>query len=284
MGKVYRSNQKAVPRSVRKLFDEHLEHEHHLELAFQMKTVQKDGRVLTTGIGNRSKADRCDELIPPEAWDLENYLKNPIFLLEHDRDKPIGYCTSIEAKKDVGLVYEAIIGDSDLADLTDDQKKARSLLKQNILRMNSVGFIPHVIEYDEDLDLIRYIKVELLEISLVAIPMQQDSAVTSVKSRGHDMSKKKEEGDTTEPKPEMEAVMSALGEVKDMCGKIMSALDSMKSANPPKEGEDEEEAKKLKAELATSKAALATLQKTHDELVKESEELLKTLEETDAGE
>ena len=285
MGRIYRSTDKGLPSDLKAIFKQLTSEPIHRTIPNEgvKKAFEKKEKLFIQGVANMAVADRCNEIIPPEAWDLENFKKNPIILLEHRRDQPIGTAESFEATK-AGLEYEAIIGDTDATeDLTADQIKARSLLKQGILRMNSVGFIPHVIEYDEDEDLIRYVEVELLEISIVAIPMQQDSAITSVKAWRKSMAtngKKKEEGQSEDNKPTAEDVAKLMGENLEVSKEILKVCKALTDLIKPGEGEgegdqgDDEEGKKLKEENAALKTQVGDLTKK----LKESDDKYKELE------
>lgn len=189
MGKVYRSADRRLPSDIRRKFGEYLGHEIIRPFAFQQQPLAKaysvDEAMDVEGIANFAEGDRWGEVIDPAAWPkrLGNYRRNPIILREHRRELAVGICTDISVKGD-GLYYRATVGDPKLAPLTECQLETRSLLAQTILRSNSVGFKPFEIEWDEENDLLRYTDVELLEISIVAIPMQQDSLITSVKDAG----------------------------------------------------------------------------------------------------
>ncbi len=184
MGKIFRSTQKKLPKEIRRSFDQFIGQKVFRPFEFKAaasKAFDPEAEMIVEGIANLAEPDRWGEVILPDAWNLELFKKNPIMLYEHWRENAIGTALSVEIRKD-GLYYKARIGDPKVAPLTPTQIHVRSLLAQGILRTNSVGFIPHVIEYDEDEDQLRYTDVELLEISIVAIPMQQDSVITSVKS------------------------------------------------------------------------------------------------------
>lgn len=133
-----------------------------------------------TGVANANIVDRVNEVLDPRGAVLVNYLKNPQILYNHDYSRPIGSATSVEIKED-GLHFAADIGRPDLAPLTEDQDKVRSLVAQGILQTVSVGFIPleyQSAEYDDSGELLKaavYTRWELLEISVVSVPCNSDS-------------------------------------------------------------------------------------------------------------
>ncbi len=122
--------------------------------------------------------------MPKACWDLKNYKKNPSICLDHrsfDSNYLVGKAINIEAQ-DEGLYFEAEIGDESKAELTPNQILARSLIKQGYLKALSVGFRGHEYNFDNKSEVLTYTKAELTEISLVTLPCQQDSFITSIKS------------------------------------------------------------------------------------------------------
>jgi HK97 family phage prohead protease len=197
---------------------------------------------------NKAEADRGNELMPKECWDLANFKLNPILLFNHDYSRPIGRVLTVEAT-DEGLKITAQIGDPEAGhDLTDDQRMVRSLAAQEILKSLSVGFIPYEYSWDEKTETLTYENVELLEISVVSIPMQQSSQFTSVKgaqgmSGANGKTKTDGQGDggsgdgavhedVKACKAGIEALSAKVDEVKAMCEKMQP-----KEEKPP-EGED----------------------------------------------
>ena len=225
--------------------------------------------VQISGIANATTVDRIGDLIPKDAWNLVNYLKNPVMLWEHCGKNPIGKVLKIEPRDD-GLYFEAEIG-SKVEEITEKQEEVISLLRQGILKSFSVGFIPRASERKDDIFLIK--DAELLEISLVSVPMNQDSLLTSIKSIENmdNDSKNKQpaiqqpanEGGTME---ELKAAVAALSEdVKGCVGKLDKICGKMFPAEEDKpeqetEGEQkpdlQQELTALKEELAATKTAL----------------------------
>ena len=135
------------------------------------------------GYGNVALPDRYNELMPQECWDLNNYFINPVICINHDTkdiNSLVGKATLVEARPE-GLYFEAEIG-VEGEDLTPSQETVVKLVRQGVLKTLSVGFIPHDYETDKKTGVLKYKKAELLEISLVTVPMQQNSVLTSVKA------------------------------------------------------------------------------------------------------
>jgi HK97 family phage prohead protease len=150
-------------------------------LPFTKKEFAADKPLVIEGYGNIAKPDRGGEVMPKECWDLANYLMNPILCRDHCWSKIVGIAEVVEAR-DEGLFVRGPIGIPTEFGFTEDQIETRSLVAQGFLRMMSVGFIPWQMLFDEEQDLIIHQKAELLEISLVSIPMQQESSFNIVKS------------------------------------------------------------------------------------------------------
>lgn len=144
-----------------------LKHSEHI--LFKATDTKNAGTVTIEGFANKAIVDRGNDIIDPDAFELDNYLKNPIMFFNHDPMLEIGAVTEI-AKTDEGLRIKAMISDSD----DDFTKRVRNNIKQGILKSLSVGFEP--LDMDENKDGVNVIKkAELMEISVVGIPCNQDS-------------------------------------------------------------------------------------------------------------
>lgn len=138
-----------------------------------VKSAQ-DGAVYIEGYANRKVIDRSDEIIESDAWALEDYKKNPVILYNHGMDAklgqtPVGKCEKIEPRDD-GLYIKAKVSSVDDPDI----KRVRELVKEGMLRAFSVGFSCKDSIMDEK-GIRRIKKADLFEISIVGVPMNQDS-------------------------------------------------------------------------------------------------------------
>lgn len=120
------------------------------------------------GMANTTSIDRDSDVVPMTVWEegIKNYLKNPIILAHHDPDDPIGRMEDYKIKPE-GLWVKARV--SAAAD------KTFSLIKDGVLTAFSIGFIIKDAIYDSITDLFIIKELELLEISVVSIPCNQDS-------------------------------------------------------------------------------------------------------------
>ncbi len=148
------------------------------ELNVKAKKAPKGGKVLyIEGYLNRATVDRAKEVILPKAWNLDNYMKNPVILFNHGKDPvygmmPIGKAVKIEARED-GLYIKAQISNS-----PDERMVAlRSRIDEGMLKTFSAGFDIHANPTEKDGGWLfeEDKSLELLEGSVVTIPCNTDS-------------------------------------------------------------------------------------------------------------
>ena len=138
---------------------------------FEVK--QQDDAVFIEGFANKNTVDRGKDLVATDAWNLDNFMKNPIILFNHGLDPtfggiPIGKAVGIQ-QTDEGLRIKVRVSNSKSPLIT----MVRDLINEKILRAFSVGFET---KDDEIVDGVKHIKsAELYEVSVVGIPMNQDS-------------------------------------------------------------------------------------------------------------
>lgn len=131
--------------------------------------LETKGDGIIEGIASTETVDRHGEVVMQDGWDLKNFKKSPVLMLQHNyQELPIGKIEKIKVE-DKKLVFKAIFSET-----TQKAKEAYALVKEGILNSFSVGFIP--LEYDANQQNI-ITKAELLEISLVAIPANPEAVV-----------------------------------------------------------------------------------------------------------
>ncbi len=113
--------------------------------------------------------DRYGDVIRVTGWDVTNFKKNPIALFNHSSANIVGTVprTWVEGKKLMSEMRLAAAGSGQIVDYV------RALVQQRILRAVSVSFLPSEAKEmvkDGRFDGYEYLKQELLEVSLVAIP------------------------------------------------------------------------------------------------------------------
>jgi len=126
------------------------------------------------GYANANTKDRDGDIVIQYGIDLTNFKKNPIMLYQHDRNNPIGKVVAVEAT-DKGLyvkceIYKAL------------NPQAYAGVVNGVLKTFSIGFRGLDGEYNDDTDTFYFTKSELLEVSVVSIPANQDSIFDLVES------------------------------------------------------------------------------------------------------
>ena len=146
----------------------------------KLEIKNAENGVIIEGFANKSVVDRGNDIIPASAWEkgLENFKKNPVILFNHSPDVPIGTAQEIRATKE-GLFLRAKISNSD----DPVTSRIRNLIKDKTLRAFSVGFESKDDNKNED-GVNEITKAELFEVSVVGIPMNQES-IFSVVEKGH---------------------------------------------------------------------------------------------------
>lgn len=130
------------------------------------------------GYANTVAKDRSNDVIVASAWakGIENFRRNPVLLYQHDHTKPIGKVDNIKVDRK-GLHVEATVSDA-----AEDLHKVQTLINDGALKSFSVGFKVNDANYDRDTETFNITDVELLEISVVSVPCNQDSLFSVRKS------------------------------------------------------------------------------------------------------
>lgn len=140
-----------------------------LRSALTTEAMPQGEESIITFTASDATLDRYNEIIDPAGWQLGNYLKNPVFQADHD------YCIEDTIGKAIRVWVEGgklrqtiqfATGINPLADM------AYKLYRGGFLNAVSVGFIP--IRWENGGDAVgyrrKYVEVELVELSAVAVP------------------------------------------------------------------------------------------------------------------
>lgn len=131
--------------------------------------------IFIEGYANTVDRDRAGDVIPAHVWELgiTQFLKNPIILAHHDQTEPVGRMVEhrIDSK---GLWIKARISAA--------AEDTFNLVKDGVLTAFSVKFIIKDADYNSIADIFVITELELLEISVVSIPMNQNSLFNIAKS------------------------------------------------------------------------------------------------------
>jgi len=132
-------------------------------------------------IASTSSIDRQGDSVDQSGWDLTHFKKNPVLIWGHDyKALPIGKVTHIEVIKGE-LVAKFKFASAEANPIAAQVQK---LYEEGIVNASSVGFIPlerngHVIT-----------KAQLLELSLVPVPANQDALRLAFATKSFDLIEK----------------------------------------------------------------------------------------------
>jgi len=149
------------------------------------KIDDKNG-VVIEGYANYNKMDRVKERMCPKSVLLENFMKNPILLFNHDMDYPIGKVLDVEPR-DEGLYVKARVSGAKSSKI----QFIRELVLEGVLKAFSIRYDVEDVSKSfrddpENKEGTLITDWELQELSIVTIPCQQDSLfnLAQVKSLG----------------------------------------------------------------------------------------------------
>jgi HK97 family phage prohead protease/HK97 family phage major capsid protein len=134
--------------------------------------VVKDGEgstdsIYIEGYASTNDVDRAGDVVSSSVWEtgMKNYLNNPIILANHDYDDPIG--RMVEHRTDSkGLWIKARI--SAAAEIF-------GLVKDGVVTAFSIGFRIVDAEYNSAAEVFVIKQIELIEISVVSVPCNQNT-------------------------------------------------------------------------------------------------------------
>lgn len=141
-----------------------------------VKSVDEAERSVTAYVSTY-EWDRAGERFAKGAWDLENFKKNPVVLIQHNnREFPIGKAVAI-TEDETGLLAKTVFHEE-----TEEARTAFELFKKGYLHAFSVGFIPKTFlmepmgEAGKEKGLV-FTGAELYEYSVVSVPMNPGATV-----------------------------------------------------------------------------------------------------------
>lgn len=178
-----------------------------------------------TAIASTAVEDRQGEIVEVSGWDLKDFKANPIILWGHDHSQlPIGKATKIwvegagkTAKLMVKIAFQEV---------TELGRAVKQLVKDDVLKTLSVGFIP--MDGEDN----RFTAQKLLEISVVNVPANPQALMLSYKSlkdAGFDDDTINKAGI---PSALVEEVSQMRQDMAIMKGQIDSAVKGIQHLNP----------------------------------------------------
>jgi len=151
----------------------------YLNSSFETKALKKGSKsIKIAGYANTTAKDRSGDIVTAEAWakGIDNYRRNPVLLYQHKHDCPIGRVENIRVDKK-GIFVEGMVSEA-----AEKNHGVQTLIKDGALKSFSVGFRVKDGKYNREDDSMMITEVELLEISVVSVPCNQDSLFSIRKS------------------------------------------------------------------------------------------------------
>lgn len=153
----------------------------HLDFAFEVKEVSTDTRTFSGYAAVFGNVDDGRDLIQRGAfteslakWATKGKL--PKLLWQHDARRVIGKWTELK-EDDYGL-----FGRGSLTAGVRDADEAYALLKDGAIDGLSIGYRTLDDEYDQDTNIRKLVKLDLMEASIVTFAMNDAAGVTGVKN------------------------------------------------------------------------------------------------------
>jgi len=150
----------------------------YLNSAFETKRIKNSNGLKIAGYANTTDKDRVGDVVTAQASakGAANYRKNPVLLYQHKHDQPIGKVDKVTVDKK-GIYVDAMVSDA-----AEKLHGVQTLIKDGALKSFSVGFRVKDGKYDANNDSMTITEVELLEISVVSVPANQNSLFSVRKS------------------------------------------------------------------------------------------------------
>jgi HK97 family phage major capsid protein/HK97 family phage prohead protease len=146
----------------------------------EIKSTQDVGGKRTfKGIASTPSVDRMGDIVEPMGMQIK--LPCPL-LWQHDSGEPIGWVTAAKATKS-GIEVECEVASIEEAGtLKDRLDEAWQSLKAKLVRGLSIGFNALESARIEGTYGYRFLSWEMLELSAVTVPANQDCSITTIKS------------------------------------------------------------------------------------------------------
>lgn len=151
----------------------------YINSTFEAKSISSKSKGLRiAGYANTTSKDRSGDVVTAEAWakGVENFRKNPIMLYQHKHDCPIGKFDKLVVDKK-GIYVEGTVSDA-----AEHTHGVQTLIRDGALKSFSVGFRVKDGKYNSQDDTMLITEVELLEVSVVSVPCNQESLFSIRKS------------------------------------------------------------------------------------------------------
>lgn len=159
--------------------------------------IEKAGEKQYRFLASTSSIDRQGDSIDQSGWELKNFMSNPVILWAHRYDElPLGKATLVAVTEN-GLEIDVVFAEDEA---NPKAKQVKKLVDEGILNAVSVGFIAK----ERNGNVIT--RAELLEVSIVPVPANQDALALAMKEMDASIQKdfddfEEETNETVEEKP-----------------------------------------------------------------------------------
>jgi len=144
-----------------------------IDVDIAVKAISIDEKNYTaTFVMSTASIDRHGDIVDQDTWNLDHFLKNPAFFWGHRSNEfPLGKWLSVKLENDPeNEGQKMLVGVAEFAvGVHEDIDRAWKHVVRGDLNMVSVGFIPKLVDYDEDREAYILKYCELMECSLVGI-------------------------------------------------------------------------------------------------------------------
>ena len=215
----------------------------YLNSAFSIKGTKdslpsasdKIDSIFIEGYASTNDVDRAGDVVSSSVWEkgIQNYLKNPIILAQHDHDDPVGRMVDYRID-DKGLWIKARV--SAAAEIFN-------LVRDKVLTAFSIGFRVVDAEYNAAAEIFMVKELELVEISIVSVPCNQNTIFSLAKAFTH-----------AEEYNEFKKQFAVANDV----AKELEVVESASSTTQKEWNMNPEEIKQMLADAAKSAAEQAT--------------------------
>lgn len=183
-------------------------------------TIKKTDNGDLTIVASDETLDRYGEVVPLDAWDLRNYKKNPILLVDHD------YKVSniVGRAKNLKVTDKALTFTPEFHGLTQLAVEVQKMVESDFAPAVSVGFLPHGPKKDGDKG-----SNELLEISFVAVGANPNALTMALKSIKPEEEEKVKEwiGEEIKAPSGMQKMRDMVDEMGDLHGRMDDTMGGM---------------------------------------------------------
>lgn len=151
-----------------------------------IKAVTIDEKNFTaTFVMSTASIDRHGDIVDQDTWNLKHFLTNPAFFWGHRSNEfPLGKWLSVKLETDPeNPEQKMLVGVAEFAvGVAEEIDRAWKHVLRGDLNMVSVGFIPQVVDYDEDKDAYVLKNCELMECSLVGIGSNRRALIKDIEA------------------------------------------------------------------------------------------------------